>query len=405
MGVRVKFWKGAWWVFVNHHGHRKAKRIGDKETAQRVARAIRERIARGDLNLEPAADTQTLKVYADAWLKTASGNLKTSTVAFYKMHLNAQILPALGDRLVSSIVRRDCRELVATCRGKGLARGSVRGIIRTLSTVLSQAVEDDLLEANPALRMGKYLRAGDDAETGIDPLTREDAAKFLIVTRERYARWYPVFLCALRTGLRQGELLALRWADVDFAGRFIRVEQNIVKGTLTTPKNHQRRRVDMSAQLALELQALRRRELERCLKAGADLPPIVFASEAGTHLDVGNVRRAFYRALTATGLRHVRFHDLRHTYASLLIQQGESLAYVRDQMGHKSIQITVDIYGHWVPGGNRAAVDRLDDAPQPSATPAQPEGDFEGLEFPQVVGGPRKDRTCDTLIKSQVLYH
>src|SRR3954452_7522861 len=71
-------------------------------------------------------------------------------------------------------------------------------------------------------------------------------------------------------------------------------------------------------------------------------------------------------------LRRVRFHDLRHTFASLLIQQGESLAYVRDQFGHKSVQITVDVYGHLVPGGNRGPVDRLDDA-QPSATPAQPE--------------------------------
>ena len=74
-------------------------------------------------------------------------------------------------------------------------------------------------------------------------------------------------------------------------------------------------------------------------------------------------------------------------------------------MGHKSIQITVDIYGHLVPGGNRAAVDRLDDDAQPDATPAQPDVESEGLEYPQVVGGPRKDRTCDTLIKSQVLYH
>ena len=74
-------------------------------------------------------------------------------------------------------------------------------------------------------------------------------------------------------------------------------------------------------------------------------------------------------------MRRVRFHDLRHTYASLLISQGESLAYVRDQLGHSSIKVTVDTYGHLVPGSNRKAVDKLDDAP-PVATPAQP-GAFE----------------------------
>ena len=79
--------------------------------------------------------------------------------------------------------------------------------------------------------------------------------------------------------------------------------------------------------------------------------------------------------------------------------------YVRDQMGHASIQITVDTYGHLVPGGNRAAVDRLDDETQPSAPPAQPDDVSEGAEWSQVVGGPPGDRTRDTLIKSQVLYH
>jgi integrase len=161
----------------------------------------------------------------------------------------------------------------------------------------------------------------------------------------------------------------------------------------------------MSAQLGLELEALRRRERARCLKAGVDLPPMVFASDMGNYLDIENVWRAFYRVLTAAGLRHIRFHDLRHTFASLLIQQGESLAYVGDQMGHASIQITVDTYGHLVPGGNRAAVDRLDDQTQPAATPAQPADGFEALEWPQVAGGPPGDRTRDTLIKSQVLYH
>ena len=72
------------------------------------------------------------------------------------------------------------------------------------------------------------------------------------------------------------------------------------------------------------------------------------------------MRKAFHRILIDAGLRRVRFHDLRHTFASLLLQQGESLAYVKDQMGHSSIQVTVDIYGHLVPGDNRAAVDKLD---------------------------------------------
>jgi integrase len=80
-------------------------------------------------------------------------------------------------------------------------------------------------------------------------------------------------------------------------------------------------------------------------------------------LEERNVRTVFTRLLDEAGLRHIRIHDLRHTFASLLLQQGESVVYVKEQLGHSSIQITVDTYGHLIPGANRAAVDGLDDAP------------------------------------------
>jgi integrase len=113
--------------------------------------------------------------------------------------------------------------------------------------------------------------------------------------------------------MRQGELLALHWCDVDFAGGFIRVDRNLVRGKLTSPKNHQRRRVDMSAQLAAELLDLRRRERARSLKEDESVPEVVFASDAGGLLDEANVRHVYARILTAAGLRHLKFHGLRHT--------------------------------------------------------------------------------------------
>jgi integrase len=371
MGVKLKFWKRSWWVFVNTAGRRKAKRVGDKETGVRLAQAIRERLARGALNLEPASAGQTLDTYVKAWLESAAGSLKASTVRFYHANFKQHVLPILGSRQVTSLRRQDCRELITICRAKGLRVATVRGIVRALSTVLTQAVEDDLLTGNPALRLGKHLRQGDEAKREIQPLTREEAMVLLTVAGDHFLPWQPLLLCALRTGMRQGELLALRWADVDFSGRCIAVNQNLVRGILTTPKSHQRRRVDMSSQLAAGLTALRARQREQALKDGKQSPELVFPSADGTLLDDANVRHMFYRILEKADVRRVRFHDLRHTFASWLIQQGESLPYVRDQLGHKSIAITVDVYGHLVPGGNHAAVDRLDDA-QPNATPAQP---------------------------------
>jgi integrase len=167
MGVRVRYWKGSWWVFVNHRGRRKAKQIGDHETALKVAKAIRERIARGDLQLGSSTD-ETFKTYAAEWLKGSAGNLKASTIAFYTDNLRRHVYPLLGSRAIGSITRADCRELVATARGKGLRLNTVRGINRTLSVVLSQAVEDEKFRqpraANgeaPAAR--RRIRAGDRA--------------------------------------------------------------------------------------------------------------------------------------------------------------------------------------------------------------------------------------------------
>jgi integrase len=91
------------------------------------------------------------------------------------------------------------------------------------------------------------------------------------------------------------------------------------------------------------------------------MPEWVFSSAAGTPLDAANVRKTFEACLKKSGLRKIRFHDLRHSFASWLIANGESLAYVKEQLGHHSIQITVDTYGHLVPGANRQAVNRLDD--------------------------------------------
>ena len=119
----------------------------------------------------------------------------------------------------------------------------------------------------------------------------------------------------------------------------------------------------MNRQLSETMKELRtERKAEALAKGWKDVPKLVFVNEEGNVIDDVNLRkRVFNKALEKAGMRLIRIHDLRHTFASLLIQNGESLAYVKDQLGHHSIQITVDIYGHLVPGANRQAVDRLDD--------------------------------------------
>ncbi|MEN3336618.1 MAG: hypothetical protein V7647_294 [Acidobacteriota bacterium] len=413
MGVKVKFHKSAWWVFISHDGRRRAKKIGDRATALSVAKRIRERLACGDLQLdEPkAAVVETVNTYADAWLRSVTATLKASTVRFYTDNLRRHVRPLLGERPITSIARADCRELIAASRAKGLKVNTVRGIARTLSVLLSQAVEDDKLPANPALRLGRYLRRGDEPKLLIQPLTREEAAHLVAVARRDFPRWYPWILLTLRTGLRLGEQIALQWGDIDCNRHFLVVQRNRVRGVLTTPKTHQCRRVDLSAQLMTALLDWRRVQQARWLKKGQEMPPWVFPSRQGPALEERNVRHVFVRMLQKANLRHIRIHDLRHTFASLLLQQGESVVYVKEQLGHASIQITVDTYGHLIPGANRGAVDRLDDddAMQPNATQAQPEAFVEDIDVSEIdvllgeSGEPRWNRTINPQIKSLLL--
>src|SRR5215470_14725881 len=140
MGVKVKQWKGAYWVFVNHKGQRRAKRVGDRKAAELVKVRIQAKLAEGDVSaLETRLDTPvTLHAYGEAWLKTHAGQAcKFSTRRIYESNLKRHIYPLLGYRTLASLTRADCRALVAACREKALSRKSIENIGRTLSSILS----------------------------------------------------------------------------------------------------------------------------------------------------------------------------------------------------------------------------------------------------------------------------
>ncbi len=196
----------------------------------------------------------------------------------------------------------------------------------------------------------------------MNPFSREEEAAFLQAVEERCPTYSAFFLTLLRTGCRLGEAIALQPGDLDFHGRFIQIRRNFTNGRLTTPKNGKSRRVDMSTRLADMLkQHLVSQELE-ALGKDRSKPEWLFCNDTGNMVDPDNVRkRVFYKLLERAGLRRVRIHDLRHTFATRLLMNSESPAYVKEQMGHSSIQVTVDLYCHWIPGSNRQAVDRLDE--------------------------------------------
>jgi len=263
-----------------------------------------------------------------------------------------------------------------------LSRNSIRLVLATARVIFNHAAEDGLIQSNPAAKLDRFAKTQKHDFSAV-PLTRDEAETLLESAREFCPRYYPLFLTSLRAGLRRGELVALKWGDIQFGAseqdhnRNILVQRNYVYGQFTTPKSKKPRRVDLSRQMRATLLALRDERLLEVFLAGKNSvsDELVFPAPEGGVLDPDHLYdRYFLPVLEKAGLRRIRFHDLRHTFGYLLIQAGASLPYIRDQLGHSSIQVTADVYGHLLPGANVECIDKLDatTSPQLSATQTQP---------------------------------
>ena len=375
----IKKRRGKWTVdWRDAQGRRHWETQPDREKAkERLAE-----ILNGQGDAPAVIETRTFREYGEWWLEScARGAIKASTHQEYGAVLRNHVYPTLGELPFIEIRRPQIRELIATKKADGYDQSTIRNIMAPVRGMFFQAMEDGVTEKNPASRIGKLNKRDKDMpKKKIDPLSREEVAILLQAAQSsaKHSSLYPLLLCACRTGARMGELVALKGMDIDFHGGFIHVQRSLSRGKISVPKNGKDRRVDMSTMLSNTLDPLLakrradalREEMKKPAEERRDAATVVnevmdgwlFQTVAGTQIDPSNLRKAFNRILIDAGLRRVRFHDLRHTFASLLLQNGESLTYVKDQMGHSSIQVTVDIYGHLVPGGNRAAVDKLDAA-------------------------------------------
>lgn len=420
MSVRVRKRNGAWWVFICYHGQRRAKKVGTREAAERVKREIEARLALGDFDILAAKKSVTFSEYAKRWFREhAEIHCKPSTVASYRQLLRLYIAPEFEASRIDEISRDRVKAFLARLVSAGkLSRNTLRLILCTMRVIFNHAIDDGLIGLNPAARLGRFTKTERPKFQAV-ALTRVEAQTLLDAAKEICPDFHPLFLRALRAGLRRGEVVALKWGDIQFGeseedtNRYILVQRNYAEGRFTTPKSRKSRRVDLSRELRRVLLALRdKRLLETFLSGkGGIADDLVFPSKAGTVLDPANlIHYHFLPAIEKAALRRIRFHDLRHTFGSLLIQQGASLTYVKEQMGHSTIQVTVDTYGHLIPGADIAWVDKLDSetSQQLSATQVQPEestSDEESLEVIEKNGGSPGTRTPNPLIKSQLLYH
>jgi len=266
--------------------------------------------------------------------------------------MRIHILPDLGGYRLDEITKEMIKKLIAKLVEKGLARGSIRLIVASLGVLYTQALDDKMATENPTKGTSKFYRQAKNRHEEIDPLTEDESLLFLEKTLEYENKYYPLFLCALHTGMRSGELAGLQWGDIDWEGKFLEVRRQVVLGEVTSLKTKNgRRRVDLSDDLLETLSNL------RCLM---QFSKWVF-SDSGIFMNIKNVKvRNFKRVLRRAGIRDIRFHDLRHTFASQLLSNGTNILYVSQQLGHSNPGITMKIYAKWIPKeGQREAMNKL----------------------------------------------
>src|SRR5262245_36912868 len=332
MGVKVRERNGAWWLYIDHKGKRKAKRVGTgpegKKAARVAAEKIQARLALGDSSyVEEHPRVPTLQEAADQWLALHMqlDQIRETTHREYQRTLRAYAYPRFGPKPVTTITRADVRDLLVDLKAQGKSRSLARNLLAPLSQTFNQLIDDGILTANPVSRLGRYLKEPTDQRARVEILRPEEEGRLLDSARVHCPRYFCLVLAALRTGLRIGELFGLQWDDIDFDQRFIEVRRTLRDGgKVYPPKNKKIRRVDVSQQLLEELKRLRIERTEETLARGWGLVPRwVFCNTDGKPLWLSNFeRRVFHRLLKKEGIRHIKFHTLRHTFASRLLQNG-----------------------------------------------------------------------------------
>jgi integrase len=268
---------------------------------------------------------------------------RPSTQRTHEQILRVHLYPAFGHRDLRTIAVRDVAAYQSQKTREGKSAKSINNHVGVLSRVFEFAIQQELHENNPVKKV-KPLRVDRPTETWLE---REQACSFLDAVAQRDPEYSAFFLAALRTGMRQGELLALRWQDVHLDKGHILVRHSLFRGGMGPTKSNRVRRVPMAADLALVL-------TEHVGQSGA----FVFAQADGSPLTPNMVKNPHRRAREAIGMPGLRFHDLRHSFASQLVSAAVPFPAIQRLLGHANITTTTR-YIHLAPDGLRDAVATL----------------------------------------------
>jgi integrase len=326
------------------------------------------------------------------------GGVALRTWQDYRYHVHENVIPLIGGIVLSELKPVHVDEWMKTLRGRGPGDRTVEYARSVLRRALQFALEWELLDRNPAgakFRAAKRKRAVRSGEAKIRFLDPNESRKFLEVAKgDRHETLYTL---AITTGLRPEELYGLRWKDLDLGNHRLTVNQvvsktrrkkgeNVSRYEFGSPKTDKSRRtIDYPSFVAELLSCEQKFVTENRLLAGDrwNEAGLVFPSQVGTPLEERNILRRFQTLCEDNGLRKLRLYDLRHTHASLLIHEGVHPKKISERLGHSSIKLTMDTYGHSFEGSDRDSAEKME-----KLFGGEPKG-------PRLLTMPDRSRTAD----------
>jgi integrase len=351
--------------YVVHTAEGPKRRYVSGKDRDEVRRKLTEAMANRDKGLIYNDENLTLGYYLDRWLSdSVYGTVRESTFSRDKSLVTNHIKPSIGRVKLKNVNALQVQSLYRERLDSGLSPSTVQKIHHVLHKALAQAVKWNLIPRNPS----DSVKAPTPTPKEMRPLSATEARTLLkTATGDRFEALYVL---AIHTGMRRGELLGLKWADVDLDNATIRVRRALTRkgtgyvlGELKTKGS--RRSVRLTQKSVEALRSHRARQTQEKLRVGSlyQDQDLVFAGEGGGFVNPSNLRqRSFKPLLKGAGLPKITFHDLRHTCASLLFQKNVHPKLVQELLGHASVAITLDTYSHMLPGMGRETADAIGEA-------------------------------------------
>lgn len=331
-------------------GKRKQKSKSGFKTKKEAQKALHELIDQVNKGTFNEVSKEYVKDYLEEWLELyAKNKLKDTTFTNYKRVILGRVIPALGSLKMGELKNHHIQKFINDLKEEGLSGNYIEYCTTVLHGALEDAVKRDLLVKNPA----KHVEVPRERRRQYEIWTSEQIKKFLSYAKIDSPLYYPVFLTALGTGMRRGELLGLTWDNVDFESKVIKVRQSLIydeKGfRFSTPKtNSSIRSISIDDNLMKELKShkTKQKELQLIFAGEYNKLNLVFPREVGEPIYPRTLATIFNRIGKKANVPKIRLHDLRHTHATLLLELGVNPKVIAERLGHSSINITLDVYSH-----------------------------------------------------------